>query len=94
MSTQTQVSPSTIVVAAESSEFVKALGLTSATMVMGSGSYSQPLDLTMFTVIIFYILTISGLFVLWFRRPGAERPYRAFGYPILSAGVYSDGFVH
>lgn len=50
-----------------------------------SGSYGQLLDLTMFAVIIFYILTISGLFVLRFTRPEAERPYRAFGYPILPA---------
>lgn len=50
-----------------------------------SGSYGQLLDLTMFAVIIFYILTISGLFVLRFTRPEAERPYRTFGYPVLPA---------
>ncbi len=50
-----------------------------------SGSYGQLLDLTMFAVIIFYILTIAGLFVLRRTRPDAERPYRAFGYPVLPA---------
>ena len=34
---------------------------------------------------IFYILTISGLFILQKKRPDAERPYKAFGYPILPA---------
>jgi APA family basic amino acid/polyamine antiporter len=50
-----------------------------------SGTYSQLLDLTMFAVIIFYILTIGGLFVLRRTRPEAPRPYRAFGYPVLPA---------
>jgi APA family basic amino acid/polyamine antiporter len=36
-------------------------------------------------VLVFYILTIVGLFVLRRKRPGAERPYRAFGYPVLPA---------
>ena len=34
-----------------------------------------------FAVLIFYVLTIAGLFVLRRKRPDAERPYRAFGYP-------------
>jgi APA family basic amino acid/polyamine antiporter len=50
-----------------------------------SGSYGQLLDLTMFAVIIFYILTIGGLFVLRRTQPDAPRPYRAFGYPVLPA---------
>jgi len=50
-----------------------------------SGTYGQLLDLTMFAVIIFYILTIGGLFVLRGTRPDAPRPYRAFGYPVLPA---------
>src|SRR5215475_16150705 len=50
-----------------------------------SGSYGQLLDLTMFAVIIFYILTIGGLFVLRRTRPDASRPYKAFGYPVLPA---------
>jgi APA family basic amino acid/polyamine antiporter len=38
-------------------------------------------------VLIFYILTIAGIFVLRSKRPDAERPYRAFGYPVVP-GLY------
>jgi APA family basic amino acid/polyamine antiporter len=48
-----------------------------------SGSYSQLLDYIIFAVLVFYILTIVGLFVLRRTRPNAIRPYRAVGYPIL-----------
>lgn len=50
-----------------------------------SGSYSQLLDFTMFAALLFYILTIGGLFVLRIKRPDAERPYKALGYPVLPA---------
>ncbi len=50
-----------------------------------SGTYGQLLDYIIFAVLIFYILTILGLFVLRYRRPEAERPYRAIGYPVLPA---------
>jgi len=50
-----------------------------------SGSYSQLLDYTMFAALVFYILTIGSLFMLRVRRPDAERPYRAVGYPVLPA---------
>jgi APA family basic amino acid/polyamine antiporter len=52
-----------------------------------SGSYGQLLDYVIFAVLIFYILTIVGLFVLRRSRPEAPRPYRAFGYPVLP-GLY------
>jgi APA family basic amino acid/polyamine antiporter len=48
-----------------------------------SGSYGQLLDYIIFAVLVFYILTIVGLFVLRFKRPDAARPYRALGYPWL-----------
>jgi basic amino acid/polyamine antiporter, APA family len=48
-----------------------------------SGSYGQLLDYIIFAVLVFYILTIIGLFVLRRTRPDAPRPYRAVGYPIL-----------
>jgi APA family basic amino acid/polyamine antiporter len=48
-----------------------------------SGTYSQLLDFLIFAVLLFYILTISGLIALRIRRPEMERPYRAFGYPYL-----------
>ncbi len=50
-----------------------------------SGSYLQLLDYIIFAELVFYILTISGLFVLRFKQPDAPRPYKAFGYPLLPA---------
>ena len=50
-----------------------------------SGSYSQLLDYIIFAELVFYILTISALFVLRFKRPDAPRPYKALGYPVLPA---------
>ena len=50
-----------------------------------SGTYGQLLDYTMFAQLAFYILTLLGLFVLRSTRPDAERPYKAFGYPVLPA---------
>jgi basic amino acid/polyamine antiporter, APA family len=50
-----------------------------------SGSYGQLLDYIVFAVLVFYILTIYGLFVLRRKHPHAERPYRAIGYPLLPA---------
>jgi APA family basic amino acid/polyamine antiporter len=50
-----------------------------------SGSYSQLLDYIIFAVLVFYILTIVGLFVLRYKKPDAPRPYRAWGYPVLPA---------
>ncbi len=47
--------------------------------------YGMLLDYVVFAVLIFYILTIIGLFILRRTRPDAERPYRAFGYPIVPA---------
>jgi len=45
--------------------------------------YSDLLDYVVFSVLIFYVLTIAGIFVLRAKRPEAERPYRAFGYPFV-----------
>jgi APA family basic amino acid/polyamine antiporter len=50
-----------------------------------SGSYGQLLDYVIFAVLVFYVLTIVGLFVLRRTHPDAPRPYRAFGYPVLPA---------
>lgn len=47
--------------------------------------YGTLLDYVVFAVLIFYILTIIGLFILRRKRPNAERPYRAVGYPIIPA---------
>ncbi len=50
-----------------------------------SGTYSQLLDFLIFAVVIFYILTLCGLFLLRAKRPEMVRPYRAIGYPFLPA---------
>jgi APA family basic amino acid/polyamine antiporter len=57
------------------------------TILCVSGSYGQLLDYIIFAVLVFYILTIVGLFVLRFKQPDAPRPYKAFGYPFLP-GLY------
>jgi APA family basic amino acid/polyamine antiporter len=48
-----------------------------------SGNYGQLLDMISFVVVMFYMLTIAGIFILRKTRPDAERPYKAFGYPVL-----------
>ncbi|MCM5526845.1 APC family permease [Parasegetibacter sp. NRK P23] len=48
-----------------------------------SGQYGQLLDMISFVVVGFYMLTIAGIFILRKKRPDAERPYKAFGYPVL-----------
>ncbi|OFX20858.1 MAG: amino acid transporter [Bacteroidetes bacterium GWA2_31_9b] len=50
-----------------------------------SGTYSNLLDYVIFAVLIFFVLTILGIFVLRYKRPDAERPYKAFGYPYIPA---------
>ena len=50
-----------------------------------SGSYGQLLDYIIFAVLVFYVLTILGLFVLRFKKPNEPRPYKALGYPVLPA---------
>jgi APA family basic amino acid/polyamine antiporter len=54
--------------------------------VTGYGNlYGNLLDYVISAALIFYILTIVGLFLLRWKRPDAERPYKAFGYPIVPA---------
>jgi len=50
-----------------------------------SGTYGQLLDFLIFSVLLFYILTIGGIFVLRRTRPGMARPYKTWGYPVLPA---------
>jgi APA family basic amino acid/polyamine antiporter len=56
-----------------------------ASLLTVSGSYGDLLDYVIFAVLLFYVLTIGGIFVLRVRRPGMELPYRAVGYPVLPA---------
>ena len=48
-----------------------------------SGKYGDLLDMISFVVVMFYILTITGIFILRKTQPNTERPYKAFGYPFL-----------
>lgn len=48
-----------------------------------SGRYGDLLDMISFVVVAFYMLTIAGIFILRKKRPDADRPYKAFGYPVL-----------
>ncbi len=50
-----------------------------------SGKYGDLLVYSTFASLLFYILTIAGIFVLRKKEPDAERPYKAFGYPIIPA---------
>ncbi|HEX5413833.1 MAG TPA: amino acid permease [Terriglobia bacterium] len=54
-----------------------------ASLLTMSGTYSELLDYVIFAVLLFYILTILGLFRLRRTRPDAPRPYRAWGYPVV-----------
>jgi APA family basic amino acid/polyamine antiporter len=58
-----------------------------ASMLCLTGRYGDLLALVIFGVLIFYVLTIAGIFVLRRKRPDMERPYKAFGYPLLP-GLY------
>jgi APA family basic amino acid/polyamine antiporter len=55
------------------------------TLLCLTGTYNQLLDYVIFAALVFYALTTVGLFVLRAKRPDAERPYRAVGYPVLPA---------
>jgi APA family basic amino acid/polyamine antiporter len=48
-----------------------------------SGRYGDLLDMVSFVVVLFYMLTIIGIFILRRKKPETPRPYKAFGYPIL-----------
>src|SRR5262249_19788917 len=56
-----------------------------ASLLVFSGTYGDLLDYVIFAALLFYVLTVLGLFVLRRKRPDAERPYRAVCYPILPA---------
>lgn len=56
-----------------------------ACMLCLSGKYGDLLDMVSFVVVIFYILTIAGIYILRIKKPELERPYKAFGYPVVPA---------
>ena len=74
-----------------SSRRVPAVGLLIqaiwASLLCLTGTYGQLLNYVIFAALVFYVLTTMGLFILRAKRPDAERPYRAIGYPLLP-GLY------
>lgn len=64
-----------------------------ASLLCLSGGYNDLLDMIAFVVVIFYVLTIIGIFVLRKTRPNIERPYKAFAYPVLPALYIIMGLV-
>jgi APA family basic amino acid/polyamine antiporter len=54
-----------------------------ASLLCLSGKYGDLLDYVMFAVMLFYILTIAGIFILRKKQPDAERPYKAWGFPVV-----------
>lgn len=54
-----------------------------ASLLCISGKYGDLLDMVAFVAVLFYILTIIAIFRLRKKMPQAERPYKAFGYPVL-----------
>jgi basic amino acid/polyamine antiporter, APA family len=56
-----------------------------ACMLCLSGTYGDLLDYVIFAALVFYILTIAGVFVLRRKKPDAVRPYKAWGYPVVPA---------
>ena len=58
-----------------------------ASLLCLSGTYSDLLDYVIFAVLIFFVLIVSGIFILRKKKPEAERPYKAWGYPVVP-GLY------
>jgi APA family basic amino acid/polyamine antiporter len=56
-----------------------------ASVLAMSGTFGQLLDYSVFAALLFYILTVTGLFILRVRRPNLERPYKALAYPVIPA---------
>jgi basic amino acid/polyamine antiporter, APA family len=64
-------------------EFALWIQCAMACLLCLSGRYNDLLDMVSFVVVLFYALTILGIFVLRKKMPDAPRPYKAFGYPVL-----------
>ncbi len=56
-----------------------------ASLLCLSGTYSELLDYVVFAVLIFFVLIVSGIFILRRKHPDWERPYKAWGYPVVPA---------
>lgn len=64
-------------------EFALWIQAVVASVLCLSGTYGDLLTMISFVVVIFYVMTILGIFILRKKRPDVERPYRAFGFPVL-----------
>jgi APA family basic amino acid/polyamine antiporter len=58
-----------------------------------SGKYNDLLVMISFVAVLFYVLTVLGIFILRKKKPALERPYKAFGYPVLPAVYILLGLV-
>ena len=70
--------------------FSLAIQATWASALTLTGNYGQLLEFSIFASLLFYVLTVGGLFVLRVRRPELERPVKIIGYPVVP-GVYLVG---
>jgi APA family basic amino acid/polyamine antiporter len=64
-------------------EFALWIQAVVASILCLSGTYGDLLTMISFVVVIFYVMTILGIFILRRKRPDIERPYKAFGFPVL-----------
>lgn len=56
-----------------------------ASILCVSGKYNDLLNMIAFVAVLFYAITVLGIFILRKKQPGIERPYKAFAYPVLPA---------
>lgn len=56
-----------------------------ACLLVLSGSFDQLTDMLIFAAFFFYGATAFGVFIMRRREPGAERPYKVWGYPLVPA---------
>jgi APA family basic amino acid/polyamine antiporter len=66
-------------------EFALWLQFGMASILCLSGKYGDLLDMITFIAVLFYVLTIFGIYILRVKKPDMERPYKAMGYPVLPA---------
>ena len=64
-------------------EFALWIQAVVASILCLSGTYGNLLTMISLVAVIFYMLTIIGIFILRKKQPDTERPYKAFGYPVL-----------
>lgn len=66
-------------------EFALWIQFVMASILCLSGRYGDLLDMITFIAVLFYVLTIAGIYILRVKKPEVERPYKAIGYPVLPA---------